>query len=315
MKIIEINNIDWVKIRTTLSVALLKDQDIEIINAGSYFVENPQFQIYFDDLVLLIEKIGAGTLEIIENGSVKFFPKSVDFGKLNFNFSEFSSILDYFIFLMPSLFSKKFRSVLRFTGVTHGENSISTAFFKDTLLPTLEKFGFYGSLNLERFGFYGTGGGVAELRIYPKEAVENSFKFNFENFKVDSARIYISHLSAEVAKRQKEYISKKLQLDLENISILEIQASNGVGNVIQISKKNKNFNLIESVTIDGYNSFKDMIYKEEESYLEIDKLIFNLELNSKSKISLSILPFISFLPNSFLSEKEFGEMVKVLNDI
>ena len=226
------DNFNWPLFRQILSLSLYANKPVEIIGSMNHVNQNQLLPLY-DDLKKLIQEIKAGSIDE-KNDSIVYNPENIDFGILNYKSNKFSSILEVALFLLPSLLHKDFRSVLNLNGVTHSHLSYPTVYLKNNILSLLEKINFIGSLTLKRFGFYGSGGGEAEIRIYPFNGEKKKRTFTPGKLKIVGARIIISGLNTDLAKNEKKYIMDALSLQDKDVSILEVRDSDGPGNSIQI---------------------------------------------------------------------------------
>lgn len=230
---LDYNAPDWLLIRQALSLALLGNKPIVITGGGAFLDGAPAYRPLFDDAARLLETSGAGRLAL-DGGAIAYDPGVLAPGRYRVETGPFSSAVELLLLLAPSLFHAGFRSVLECTGVTHSPFSCPTAYVKEDLLARLERLGFCGSLALRRFGFYGSGGGSMESRLYPRDQAAGGGPVPEGGGRVTGARIFISHLSTELAEQEKIMLADRLGLEPGRISIIEVVDAGGPGNSIQV---------------------------------------------------------------------------------
>ena len=101
------------------------------------------------------------------------------------------------------------------------------------------------SFELISYGFYPAGGG--KIKITTKPSKLNSFSFEKTNITASSAEIYFSNIPFQICSREREVISKKLNLDIESITPRQVK-SVGPGNIIIVHTEGGPVNLIFSET-------------------------------------------------------------------
>jgi len=230
---ISIPGIDWLVIRQAFSLALMKNQPITIAGAGIFLANNREYLPFFDDIRDASESWGAGRL-LIDGPDVAYEPGPVRPGRFKFETGRFSSAVEILLFMMPALFRGSFRSVLELGGVTHSPFSCPTAFVKETLLPAMERLGFFASLTLKRFGFHASGGGAMESRIYPREKGAGAVFSECAGSSLTGIKIFISHLDTGLAELEKRMLMERLGLGENRTAIIEVMDSDGPGNSIMV---------------------------------------------------------------------------------
>ena len=226
-------DIDWLLIRQALSLALLKNQPITIAGGAEFLEEKKEYRPLFDDIERAVTSWGAGRLAK-DDTSITYLPAPLKPGRFRFETGRFSSAVEVLLFMMPALFCGNFRSVLELGGVTHSPFSCPTAFVKETLLPAMERLGFYGSLTLKRFGFYASGGGAMESRIYPMEKGSGALLAECAGASLNGIKIFISHLDTGLAELEKSMLMERLGLDENRTAIIEVMDSDGPGNSVMV---------------------------------------------------------------------------------
>jgi RNA 3'-terminal phosphate cyclase len=221
----------WTEIRRTLSLALLRQMPEKISGGGSFLASNPSFQPLYDTIAQALLLMDGGELRIA-GGDIHFTPRPLTPGIWSIDTGPFGSMTDCALFLMPALFTLSHRSVLNFTGVSHGFPH-PTSFVRETLLGALESCGLYGSMMLKRFGFYGSGGGAAECRVYPREAGRGTV-VPLRCTDIMGVKIFLSRLGAELGETQKEEMVRELSIDPARVSIITVVDAEGPGNSVQV---------------------------------------------------------------------------------
>jgi RNA 3'-terminal phosphate cyclase len=224
---------DWLLIRQALSLALLKNQPITITRGADFLAEHGEYLPFFEDIARASGSWGAGRL-LADGSHVVYEPKPMKPGRFRFDTGRFSSAVEILLFVMPALFRGDFRSVLDLGGVTHSPFSCPTSFIKETILPALERLGFYGSLTLKRFGFYASGGGAMESRIYPREKGSGSVSAECAGLSLNGIKIFISHLDTGLAELEKSMLMERLAIDESRTAIIEVMDSDGPGNSMMV---------------------------------------------------------------------------------
>jgi len=291
-----------------LSLALMKREPVLLKNAFLFVEKNYDLVPLFDDLKRIVFETGAGMLGVAGDDIV-FNPEGLASGKIEFETGKFSSISEMELFLLPALYYTDFRSVIRFSGVTHSHLSYPTTFLKETLFGFLEQTGHYASLNLKRFGFYGSGGGSAESRIYPAEPVRCGNLFTFSETGIDGVRIFMAKMNMDMAEREKEYIIKNTGIDERRVQIMEIVDADGYGNSIHIYIKCGGVNVILSRDLEIYNSAGDFVFEESRYYAALSGLLADVERLVKLK-RLPVALTDEVIPYLFLSGSDIPDELR-----
>jgi RNA 3'-terminal phosphate cyclase len=262
---------DWLFIRQSLSLALLKQQPITIGGAAAFLDDPNEYRPLFEDTTRAAGIIGAGRI-FIEDRSIRFDPQPLAAGRTHFETGAHSSAVELLLFLMPALFHCDFRSILEFSGVTHSPLSAPTAFVKETLMGAIERLGFYGSLTLKRFGFYGSGGGAMEARTYPREAAAGTAFTGRGGAPLSGAKIFISRLDTGLAELEKNMIAERLEIDRNRIAIIEVMDSDGPGNGIQVFAEQDGIPVVISHEMRLFSGTGEIILTEDALNSEIDHM-------------------------------------------
>jgi RNA 3'-terminal phosphate cyclase (ATP) len=259
---LDTTGLNWTDLRHALSLSMARGASSVLINTGAFTEETADTLPLLQDIAAAIQTAGAGKLEL-KSDSICYHAEKLLPGTYDINSSKYSSCVELFLLFLPVLLYLDFRSVLNFYGVTHSQFFHTTGFIKETVLPFLEKMGYYGSLSLKRFGFFGSGEGSFEARIYPQEADTGAFTLPRGDKKVENARVYLSGIKTDLAKQQKEILMKEFGLEDKMVSIVEILDSSGPGNSIQAAVSHGGDTMLFCKDIPFYTSSGDYIYEEE----------------------------------------------------
>lgn len=243
--------VDWVSFRQALSLSLLTGRPFAYRGALAFVNANPPYSAFLSDFELLFQERNLGSFTV-EGDDIAFTPKPVRFGNWRVSVNPYSSAVEMLLLLAPALLRQEFRSKLAFSGVTHSPLSPGTSWMKESFLAVLEKMGLYASCALRRFGFYGSGGGGMEARVYPVEEKRADI-CTTGKISVAGARVYIAHLDASIAVRQKEALCAALGLDLSRAGVLEVQDCDGAWNHAEVYLVLDGIPLVVSETVTVYD--------------------------------------------------------------
>ncbi len=155
-------------VRTALALSALTGTSIEIINirAGRC---NPGLQAQHLCCIQSLEKICNATVEGAEIGStkVRFEPAKIVPGNYEINIGTAGSITLLLQSLLPPLMFAGKKSILTITGGTDVKWSQPIDYFKEILLPQLQRFAEINCKLINR-GYYPKGNGKIEITIKPK---------------------------------------------------------------------------------------------------------------------------------------------------
>ena len=155
-------------LRTALAFSALTGASVEITNirAGRC---NPGLQAQHLCCIQALEKICNATVEGAEIGStkVKFEPAKIVPGNYEINIGTAGSITLLMQSLLPPLMFAGKKSTLTITGGTDVKWSQPADYFKEILLPHLQRFAEI-KYKLIRRGYYPKGNGQVEITIKPK---------------------------------------------------------------------------------------------------------------------------------------------------
>lgn len=155
-------------LRTALALSALTGTSIEITNirAGRC---NPGLQAQHLCCIQALEKICNASVEGVEIGltKVKFDPAKIVPGNYEINIGTAGSITLLLQSLLPPLMFAGKKSILTITGGTDVKWSQPIDYFKEILLPQLQRFAEINCKVIHR-GYYPKGNGKIEITIKPK---------------------------------------------------------------------------------------------------------------------------------------------------
>lgn len=233
MRTMDARSLDWVPIRQAMALAMALEIPMALEGAGDFVDANPRYLPLWQDLCRTVDSLGCGTL-CREGNALIVTPGNVPWGRREICCGERSSLSEIILFLLPALSRREFRSVLECTGVTHAPGFLPTSVLKETIFSLLEGTGHYAGLQLKRFGFYGSGGGSAEVRVYPAEKAVRREWWLVENRISTGAKIFLAHMNKEIAERQKEALNDAMTLPDSRVAIIEVMDAAGYGNSVQV---------------------------------------------------------------------------------
>ena len=295
---------DWIYFRQLLSLALFKAETVRV-KTGYFFQNNLEYQYLADDFFSLIKDLKLGEIKK-EEDLIIYHPQQNISNFIVYQTENFSSIIEFFLFLLPILFLEDFRVILNWEGVTHSPLSYPTAFIKETFLPLLARWGLYASFRLEQFGFMGSALGKAEARVYPSEFTREEKNLDFTKGTISRVKIYFAKLNKEMAQKEKEIFKKGLELKDDQISIIEVANSSVFGNSIQVYIESDQIPLIFFREISFYNAAGDFIYDPGDHYDILQNLILEIK-NFKDK---KILPPYLLREYNFYKDLVFNNLTE-----
>lgn len=296
MKEIEFKNLTWQRLRLALSLALMQGEPLLVKNGCSFIEKNFDFHPLYETVKRFIFETGCGMLA--DSGDdLQFLPEGLMYGVFDIDTGSFTPLAEIELLLMPALFKQEFRSVINYSGVTHSHLSYPTSFLKESLFALLEKMGFYASMNLKRFGFYGSGGGSSESRIYPAEIKTCTDVLSFSGKRIEGARVFMAGMNMDMAKKEKEFLSRSLHLDENKVQIMEIVDADGMGNSIQVYVECGGMHMIVSRDMEVFNSAGDIVFDEAKYYSSISALVSETERFIKTDyiptgITAELIPYM-----------------------
>jgi RNA 3'-terminal phosphate cyclase (ATP) len=230
-------------LRTTLALAAIRQQPVEIhsIRAGR---KKPGLRPQHLMAVKAMALITKGEVEGAALGSsrLSFRPRRLAPGSYSLDVGTAGSTSLVLQTMIPALLFAKEPSRVVITGGTHVPWSPCFHYLKEVFVPGLRQMGGTVEVEIERWGWYPKGGGKIIASISPiseLSGVDLTRRGALEDIYVLSA---VSNLPVTIAERQRAQVLKRLKLDSDKISCLELieGPSPGPGTVVFIRAKFEN---------------------------------------------------------------------------
>lgn len=180
--------------------------------------------------------VGGAQLSGAEIGSkeLTFEPKGVRPGEYHFNIGTAGSTTLVLQTVLPALLTASEASELVLEGGTHNMQAPPFDFLEKTFLPLVNRMGPKIEARLERPGFYPAGGGKITVSIEPSATLSGFDLLERGKIRRQEARAVVARLPRHIAERELDVIANKLDWPEECLSIDEVRASKGPGNVVMI---------------------------------------------------------------------------------
>lgn len=222
-------------LRTSLALSLVKSQPIRIVNirAGR---KKPGLLRQHLTAVNAAAEIGHAEITGAAIGSQEllFVPRRPAPGDYHFSVGTAGSATLVFQTVLPALLTASSRSTLTLEGGTHNPFAPPFDFLVKSFLPLIRRMGADVEARLETPGFYPAGGGCMTVTIEPADTLTGFDLLERGEITHQSARVLLSRLPRHIAERELNVIERKLNWPTERLSIEEVTASPGPGNVVLI---------------------------------------------------------------------------------
>lgn len=228
-------------LRTALTLAMLKQQTIEIVNIRAKR-KNPGLLRQHLTCVRAAKAICNAQVAGDELGSqaIKFSPGQICPGQYHFKIgSAGSTSLVCQTVLLPLAFANS-SSTVTFEGGTHNGMSPSLTFLQRSFLPLIQKMGISTQVIVDKLGFYPAGGGKWSLTIEPCKTLlgieliadaANNSEIPKQGLTISAM---ISQLPITIAEREIAEMRKLLDLSEECTELVNVPTA-GPGNIVNIS--------------------------------------------------------------------------------
>lgn len=163
--------------------------------------------------------------------TLQFQPGPVRPGSYEFRVGTAGSATLVLQTVLPALIQAETPSEIAIEGGTHNQWAPPFDYLQRVFLPLLNRMGPAVEAKLERYGFFPAGGGRIHVTIQPARALTGIKLLERGPVVSKSARILISNLPLNIAEREAERLSRRLNLQPEEISIDPITA-HGPGNLV-----------------------------------------------------------------------------------
>ncbi len=134
--------------------------------------------------------------------------------------------------ILPALLCADGPSQVRIEGGTHNPWSPPFEFLKESFLPLLRRMGARVDLVLDRHGFAPAGGGSLTAQIEPVGSWEPIELDQRGKTRVRRARILVSNLPDDVARREAKTLRSRLSWSEDEVQIQPVQGARGSGNAV-----------------------------------------------------------------------------------
>ncbi len=163
-----------------------------------------------------------------------FTPGAVRPGDYRFAVGSAGSATLVFQTALPALMLTDAPSRLTLEGGTHNPFAPPFDFLENTFLPLLSRMGPQVALELERPGFFPAGGGLFRAILEPSAKLAPLHLHQRGAIRSKRARVMISMIPKDVAKRELRLVRSKLDLDEEDCATRVVNNSPGPGNALLI---------------------------------------------------------------------------------
>jgi RNA 3'-terminal phosphate cyclase (ATP) len=168
-----------------------------------------------------------------------FEPEMIKPGNYHFAIGSAGSCTLVFQTILPALLITNGPSEIILEGGTHNPFAPPFDFLEKTFLPVINRMGPQVDAVLEKPGFYPAGGGRFKVSINP--AGLNRFELPERGNVINkTARACVANLPVNIANRELKVIREKLQWDRELLKAVEVENSQGPGNILTVEVESDN---------------------------------------------------------------------------
>jgi len=165
---------------------------------------------------------------------VEFSPGAITPGDYEFAVGTAGSTTLVLQAVLPALLTAAGPSRLTLEGGTHNPMAPPFDFLALAYLPLVSKMGPKLTARLERYGFYPAGGGKFVIDIQPTDRLRSFELLERGEIRTRRARAAVANLPTHIAHREAKQLRRKLSWGVDDVEILEVENSQGPGNVITI---------------------------------------------------------------------------------
>ena len=227
-------------LRTSLALSLVTGKPFSIrnIRAGR---KKPGLMRQHLTAVNAAAEIGQAVLEGNRIGSraFTFEPERIRPGDYHFAIGSAGSCTLVFQTILPALLTAGGPSEVLLEGGTHNPFAPPFDFLAKAFLPVVNRMGPRVDAVLEKPGFYPAGGGRFRVSINPAgfNRIDLLERGNIVN---KTARASVANLPVRIAKRELEVIHEMLKWDRELLQAVEVENSQGPGNILTVEVESDN---------------------------------------------------------------------------
>ncbi len=222
-------------LRTALGLSLVKQKPFEILNirAGR---KKPGLLRQHLTAVKAAKEISKAEVsgDCLGSTQLLFKPNKVISGEYNFAIGTAGSATLVLQTILPGLILADSPSSIIIEGGTHNPYAPPFNFIKKSFLPILKKMDVNVAVELIKYGFYPAGGGKLKISIHPSSSLTPIDIMERGCLKSIEAKAYIANLDESIAKRELKTMQSKLPDIGENTEIINVENSNGPGNIVTI---------------------------------------------------------------------------------
>ncbi len=227
-------------LRTSLALSLVTGKPFSInnIRAGR---KKPGLMRQHLTAVNAATKIGNAKIEGNRIGSQAFTfePKTIRPGEFRFAIGSAGSCTLVFQTILPALIMADGPSEIILEGGTHNPFAPPFDFLEKAFLPIVNQMGPKVDIMLEKSGFYPAGGGRFKATINP--ATLNRIELIERGLIIQKlATACVANLPIKIAHRELNVIRKKLEWDKKQLKAIDVEHSQGPGNILTVEIKSKN---------------------------------------------------------------------------
>ena len=227
-------------LRTSLALSLVtgKPFSIHSIRAGR---KKPGLMRQHLTAANAAAEIGRAEIEGNRIGSQAFTfePKMIKPGNFHFAIGSAGSCTLVFQTLLPALLIADNPSEIILEGGTHNPFAPPFDFLEKAFLPVINQMGPGVEAVLEKPGFYPAGGGRFKVSIKPAD-LKRFDLLERGNIIYKTARACVANLPVNIAGRELRVIREKLEWDRERLVAVEVENSQGPGNILILEVKSEN---------------------------------------------------------------------------
>jgi RNA 3'-terminal phosphate cyclase (ATP) len=186
--------------------------------------------------------IGRAGIEGAElgSGSLAFTPGKINSGEYTFAVgSAGSATLVLQTVLLPLVLASG-ESSLTLEGGTHNPWAPPFDFLDRVFLPVINRLGPSVTSSLVTPGFYPAGGGRFTVTVRPCERLARLVLLERGDIKVRHAKVMIANLPRHIAEREAKTALQRLNWPEESVTIDEVKAASGPGNVLLLEMTSDN---------------------------------------------------------------------------
>jgi RNA 3'-terminal phosphate cyclase (ATP) len=227
-------------LRTSLALSLVTGKPFSISNirAGR---KKPGLMRQHLTAVNAAAEIGLAAIEGNRIGSQAFTfePETIKPGNFHFAIGSAGSCTLVFQTILPALLIAGGPSEITLEGGTHNPFAPPFDFLKKVFLPVINRMGAGVDAVLEKPGFYPAGGGRFKVSINPA-GLDRLDLLERGNIIYQTARASVANLPVNIANRELKVIRDKLKWDTERLEAVEVENSQGPGNILTVEIESEN---------------------------------------------------------------------------